>query len=62
MAEAAIIPALRGWEGPVGREEAGWRGGSEHPVSREEQPYRAIHRAGGGVGQPVCFITPEAPG
>lgn len=26
MAQAAIIPALRGWEGPVGREEAGLRG------------------------------------
>lgn len=62
MAQAAIIPSLRGWEGPVGREEAGQRGSNAHPMSREEQPYRAIHRAGGGVEQPVWFITREAQG
>lgn len=53
MAQAAINPALRGWEGPVGREEAGLRGSNAHPMSKEEQPYRVIHRAGGDVEQPV---------
>lgn len=31
-------------------------------MSREEQPYRAIQRAGGDVEQPVWFIIPEAQG
>lgn len=60
MAQAAIIPALRGWEGPVGREEAGLRGSNAHPMSREEQPYRVIHRAAGEVEHPAWFITPKA--
>lgn len=62
MAQAAISPALRGWEGPVGREEAGQRGCNARPMSREEQPFRATHRAGGDVEQPIWFITPEAQG
>ena len=51
MAHAAISPALRGWEGPAGREEAGRRGNNTYPMSREEQPHRAIHGEGEDVEQ-----------
>lgn len=62
MAHAAISPALRGWERPVGREEAGRKGNNAHTMSREEQSYRAIHREGEDVGQWIWFISPEAKG
>lgn len=60
MAYTATSPALTGWEGPAGREEAGRRGNNTYPTSRKEQPYRVIHGEGEDVEQLIWFITPEA--